>query len=206
MISWLRWPRLRPGGAVLALALLLPGPATLAAPAASYHIDQRYGAIGFSIGELGLFTTEGNFRKFAGHLVIDPADPTRTKISVTIDVGSVAMSSTRAVKLILSPAYFDVQQHPAIRFRSTTVAPIGRHRYLVSGLIRMRGVTHPQQFIAVLTAGEVSGTAPVTGWFTVTGTLHRSLFGMTANENFLGDVVRIVIHIHLTLPEHARAN
>ncbi len=203
--AW-RWPRVRPGRVVLALALLLLGRATAVAAATSYDIDQRYGSVGFSVSELGLFDTEGNFRKFAGRIAIDPADPTLTKIDVAIDVASVAMSSAQAAKLVLSPAYFDVGEHPAIRFRSTSVAAIGPNRYRVSGLLRIRGVTHPQQLMAVLTAEKIVGKDPPTAYFTVTGKLHRSAFGMTANGNFLGDVVRIVIHIHLALPEIAQAN
>lgn len=206
MIAAARWLRCWPGGAVLALALLLSGRAALAAPGASYDIDQRYGSVGFSISELGLFDAEGNFRKFAGQLVIDPANPAETKIDVVIDVASVAMSSAQAVNLVLSPAYFDVREHPAIRFQSSSVAPLGHHRYSVSGLLSMRGVTHPQKLMAVLTAEKVAGGAPATAYFTVTGTLHRSAFGMTANRNFLGDIVRLVIHVHLALPDLAQAN
>lgn len=190
----------------LGLALLLLGRMAVAASATNYAIDQRYGSIGFSVSELGLFDTDGDFRKFAGRLAIDPADPARTKIDVAIDVASVAMSSARAVKLVLSPAYFDVQQHPAIRFQSTSVVAAGHDRYLVSGLLRIRGVTHPQQLVAVLTTEKTAGNHPPTAYFTVTGKLHRSQYGMTANENFMGDIVRLVIHIHLTLPGIAEAN
>ena len=206
MTAALRWPSPWPGRVVLALALLLLGRATAAAAPTQYNIDQRYGSVGFSISELGLFDAQGNFRKFAGELAIDPADPARTKIDVVIDVGSVAMSSAQATQLVLSPAFFDVREHPAIRFRSTSVAAIGPDRYLVSGLLRIRGVTHAQKLTAVLTAEKAAGKDPATAYFAVSGKLHRSAFGMTANENFLGDVVRIVIHIHLALPELAQAN
>lgn len=206
MTAAMRWPRLSAGGVMFALALLLAGRAAVAAPVASYDIDQRYGSVGFSISELGLFDAVGTFRKFEGTLVINPADPARTKIDVAIDVASVVMSSRRAARLVLSPAYFDVRQYPAIRFESTAVAPIGHHRYLISGRLRVRGVTHPQQFVALLNAEKITGAGPATAYFTVTGTLHRSAFGMTANENFLSDVVRIVIHVHLTLPSSSRSH
>lgn len=201
-----KWPRLRPGSLALGLALLLLGRTAVAASATNYAIDQRYGSVGFSVSELGLFDTNGDFRKFAGRLAIDPADPARTKIDVAIDVASVAMSSARAVKLVLSPAFFDVQQHPAIRFQSTSVAVAGHDRYLISGMLRIRGVSHPQQLVAVLTTEKTAGKNPPTAYFTVTGKLHRSQYGMTANENFLGDIVRLVIHIHLALPTIAKTN
>lgn len=188
------------------LALLLPAGARAAAAAAlHYNVDQRYGSIGFSVSELWLFDAAGSFRKFTGRLAIDPAHPDRTKIDVAIATGSVAMSSARAVHLLLSPAYFDAGVHPAIRFRSTRVVAAGPDRYLVFGLLRIRGVTHPQELVAVLAGEKHPAKGPPTAYFTVTGRLHRSAFGMTANENFLGDLVRIIIHIHLALPTLAHA-
>lgn len=195
-----RWPLIWLGGLLLFMAVLLPGRAATAASAQHYTIDQRYGSVGFSVSELGLFDAVGNFRQFAGELAIDPTNPDQSHIDVVIAVGSVAMSSERAVRMVLSPAYFDVERYPAIRFRSTSVQAMGHGRYLISGSLRIRGVTEPERLTAVLTAEKRAVGEPLTAWFTVSGTLSRSRFGMTANENFLGDRVHIVIHIHLTLP------
>ncbi|MGH7068876.1 MAG: YceI family protein [Acetobacteraceae bacterium] len=196
---------MRLSGPVLFMALLLLGRMAAAATAQHYTIDQRYGSVGFSVSELGLFDAKGSFRKFSGELAIDRADPEQSSIDVEIAVGSVVMSSTRAARLVLSPAYFDVQQFPAIRFRSTSVQAMGQGRYLISGLLHIRGVTRPQQLMAVLTREQPAAAGPPTAYFTVSGTLSRSRFGMTANSNFLGDRVHIVIHIHLALPalDHA---
>lgn len=196
---------MRLGSFVLFMALLLPGRAATAATAHHYTIDQRYGSVGFSVSELGLFDAVGNFQKFAGELAIDTTNPERSRIDVVIAVGSVAMSSERAVGLLLSPAYFDVERYPAIHFRSTSVQAMGHGRYLISGSLRIRGVTEPELLTAVLTAEKRAAEGPLTAWFTVSGTLSRSRFGMTANQNFLGDRVHIVIHIHLALPGLDRA-
>ncbi|MGH7084287.1 MAG: YceI family protein [Acetobacteraceae bacterium] len=120
-----RRPLMRLGGLVLIMALLLPGRAATAASAQHYTIDQRYGSVGFSVSELGLFDAVGNFRKFAGELAIDPTNPDRSRIDVVIAVGSVAMSSERAARMVLSPAYFDVERYSEIHFRSTSVQAMG---------------------------------------------------------------------------------
>jgi len=197
--------RARLSALLLCLGLLLPGRAPAAAAEIPYNIDQRFGTIGFSISELGLFETAGTFRQFSGRLVIDPAEPAHTKIAVVIRVGSVAMSSNRAAEMLLSPAYFDAGVYPAIRFRSTSVVQVGNDRYRIQGQLRIRNVTQPETLMAVLAHGKGSAEERRTAYFTVTGKLHRSAFGMKANENFVGDVVRIVIHVHLALPELAHA-
>lgn len=187
-----------------ALALLLLGAA--AGEASRYDIDQRYGSIGFSVRELGLFSEEGRFQRFAGQLTIDPARPEATKIDVHIDVGSVTMPSEQAVQMLLSPAYFDAHAYPGINFRSTSVMATGPDRYRILGVMQIRGVSRPQVLEARLdTAKDAPQNGLRTEYFTVTGTLHRSVFGMTANTNFIGDVVHLVIHIHLALPALAHA-
>lgn len=189
-----------------AFALLVLGAAPAAAGATRYDIDQRYGSIGFSVRELGLFSEEGRFQRFAGQLAIDPARPEATKIDVHIDVGSVTMASEQAVQMLLSPAYFDVQEHPGIRFRSTSVVATGPDQYRILGVMEIRGISQPQALEARLdTAKDDPHGRLHTEYFTVTGTLHRSAFGMKANENFVGDVVHLMIHIHLALPALANA-
>ena len=201
MAGW--FPRPPLWGVMAALALLAPG---AAAGGSRYDIDQRYGSIGFSVRELGLFSEQGRFQRFAGQLAIDPARPEATKIDVHIDVGSVTMPSEQAVQMLLSPAYFDARTYPGINFRSTSVVATGPDRYRILGVMEIRGISHPQALEASLDAAKDDPQSGLrTEYFTVTGKLHRSDFGMTANQNFVGDVVHLMIHIHLILPalQHA---
>lgn len=182
------------------LVLLLSGVPAVATTD-HYAIDQRYGTIGFSVSELGLFETSGTFHHFDGKIALDPQHPEATKIAVRIAVTSAAMASERARKMLLSAPYFDAPTYPWIRFRSTSVTAAGRHRYRILGSLEIRGVTRPEELDAALvTAKDDPKTGGHTAYFTVTGTLRRTAFGMTANENFVGEVVHLVIHIHLTMP------
>jgi polyisoprenoid-binding protein YceI len=59
----------------------------------SYSIDQTFGSIAFSVRHLGLFSSQGQFRRFGGTLLLDAHHPEWTKISVDVDATSADMSS-----------------------------------------------------------------------------------------------------------------
>jgi polyisoprenoid-binding protein YceI len=164
-----------------------------------YLISQQYGSIGFSVSQLGLFSVDGHFTRFAGKLAIDAQDPARSRIDVTIDARSAAMASAQAVNMLRSPAYFDVARYPAIHFVSRAITEIAGNRFTIRGLLTIRGVAHTQSLDASLVREKVTSDGTRIADFKVTGSLHRSAYGMTANENFVGDKVDLSIFIRLTL-------
>ena len=185
------------------LHLLAFGPAIETAPAHAtlldYVINPQHGSIGFSVNQLGIFSVDGHFTRFAGRLAIDAADPARSRIDVTIDAGSAAMASARAVSMLRSPAYFDVAKYPAIHFRSRSIVPVTSERFIVNGVLTIRGIAHKQSLEATLVREKHSANGATFADFKVTGTLDRSSYGMTANENFVGDKVDLSIFMRLTL-------
>lgn len=184
--------------ALLALSLAWPGPPARAAD--TYAIDQRFGDIQFKVRHLGLFSSEGTFRRFTGQLTIDESHPERTRISVDIETGSVAMAWQAAAEMLRSTPYFDVAQYPDARFTSTRVVPTGGGSYRIDGLLQIRGITQPVMLHAALVGRHAAATPGVEfADFVVTGLLRRSMFGMTANEDFISDRVDLRIDARVKL-------
>ncbi len=177
-----------PGGAVPAFAGTL-----------DYLINQRYGTVGFSVSQLGIFSVDGRFTRFAGQLAIDRQHPTETRIDVTIAAGSAAMASSDAVAMLRSPAYFDVVRYPAIHFVSDSITRAGSGRFVIHGILTIRGIAHRQSLDATLVREQDPRSGPRIADFRVSGSLLRSAYGMTANENFVGNKVDLAIFIRLTL-------
>lgn len=184
--------------ALLALTLVRPGPPARAAD--TYAIDQRFGDIAFKVRHLGLFSSEGTFRRFTGQLTIDESHPEKTRIAVVIETRSVAMNWAAATDMLRSPSYFDVAQYPAARFTSTRVMPTGASSYEIDGLLQIRGVTQPMVLHAAL-VGRHAAAKPGAeiADFVVTGLLRRSLFGMTSNQDFISDRVDLRIDARVML-------
>jgi len=165
-----------------------------------YHIDQRFGTIGFSVSTLGLFRTEGRFKQFAGDLLLDAGHPERTRIDVSIDGNSVDMPLREESDLLRSATYFDTARYPREHFVSTSVQTLSPSHYLVHGTLEIRGVVQPQDLDAVLSDHHVDTARNVeVADFVVTGKIRRSAFGMVANRVMVSDTVRLDIRIRLTV-------
>jgi polyisoprenoid-binding protein YceI len=183
----------------LLLALAMGGALSARAAAQTvFAIDQRYGSIEFSVDHLGLFTSHGGFQRFAGTLAIEPARPEQTRIAVRIDAQSVDMDSADGLTMVRSPDYFDVAGHPEIDFNSTSVAVTSPDHYRIMGTIVIRGVARPMTLDAVL-AGRERGPSGPFSEFVVDGTINRSEFGMTADQNFVSDTVQVHIKARIAL-------
>ncbi|MBE9604403.1 YceI family protein [Acetobacteraceae bacterium H6797] len=198
-----------PGRRAFLPALLLAGflafmPGTSRA-GSLYDLDQRYGTIDFSVGLLGMMDTGGSFATFHGRLDIDPAQPERTQIDVTIDCTSVTMKWEKGVAMLRSADYFDVDHYHEARFRSLSIRSIAADRFEIRGELSLRGVTHPLTLVAVMTDRKVEAGQQVYG-LSVSGNLRRGDFGMVADRPLVGDTVKLAIRVRLTLPATGTAN
>lgn len=185
---------------VLGFAVVCLGGSLASAAPSLYRIDQRYGTVGFSITSLGLFTTEGRFARFEGELLLDPDQPERTHVDVTIDGNSVEMPIEDEVSMLRSPSYFDTARYPIERFVSTSIQALSPAHYLIHGTLQIRGVAKPQDLDAVMTERHVDAARHVQ-WadFVVTGQMRRSAFGMVADRTMVSDAVHLKIRIRLTV-------
>ena len=191
----MRWMR----GAALATIIMLET-APIAGATETYAIDQRFGDILFKVSHLGLYSSEGTFRRFTGRLTIDEAEPRNTRINVMIDTDSVAMGWAGAVAMLRSPPYFDVTRYPDARFTSTRVIPERTDHYEIDGDLELRGVTQALVLHAALLDRRPGTAAGETiADFVVTGVLRRSAFGMTADPSFISDRVNLRIHARVRL-------
>jgi polyisoprenoid-binding protein YceI len=186
--------------------LALPLTAFLAVGSAraedSYAIDQSFGSIVFSVSHLGLFSSQGQFRRFRGTILLDANHPEWTRMSVDIASASADMSSQEETAMLQSPDFFDVQKFPDVHFKSTSVEAVAPNRYVVRGQIEIRGITEPLILDAKLVGRhqDPARGAEVAA-FVVTGTLHRSAFGMTADRAFISDKIAITINARVQLSE-----
>ena len=190
--------------AIVLATMLALGPAPATAGVLDYLISQHFGTIGFSLSQLGLFSVDGRFVRFAGRLAINEQHPIDTRIDVTIDARSATMASSDAVAMLRSPAYFDVARYPEIHFVSSSITETGTNQFVIHGMLTIRGIAHPQSLDATLVHEQDPPAGPKVADFKVTGSLERSLYGMTANENFVGNKVDLAIFIRLALdpPAH----
>lgn len=180
----------------VALAALLALPA-LAAD--SFKIDGSHSQASFTVKHLLISNVRGEFGKTEGVVVLDEADPSKSKVEATIDVASVNTRDEKRDGHLKNADFFDVAKFPTITFKSTKVEK-SAEGLKVTGDLTMKGVTKP----VVL---EVSGpTAEVKDpWgnakrgASATATINRKDFGVSYGPDaIVSDLVKIQIDVELT--------
>lgn len=84
---------------------------------------------------------EGQFKRFGGQVLFDPAKPTLAKAALNIDLASIDTGSAEGDEEVAGKLWFNTRQFPLARFVSTSVKPLGNNRFLVTGKMSIKGRT-----------------------------------------------------------------
>lgn len=159
-----------------------------------YTIDAAHSGVNFQISHLDLTYVHGRFNEFSGTVSMDPSDPTKASIKMTINADSVNTNNAKRDGHLKSPDFFNSKQFPTIEFVSTSVTPM-QGGYQVAGNLTFHGETKPLSF--ELKGGKTAefpkGTQR-TG-YTARFTIKRSEFGVATKYGppMLGDDVWVDI-------------
>jgi polyisoprenoid-binding protein YceI len=91
----------------------------------------------------GLTTVRGRFQRLDGWLEID--DNRRWRMELTLDAASLDTGNRRRDRHLRSADFFDVEPHPEVRFRSSSVNDRGDGRLHVAGELEAAGERAPLQ-------------------------------------------------------------
>jgi polyisoprenoid-binding protein YceI len=141
----------------------------------------------------GLIPVRGRFDRFAGSYELGPKGRT---IELTIDAASIDTGNARRDEHLRSSDFFDVDDHPEVRFRSTCVDAVGAGILHVVGTLEVAHVVEPLEFAAtVRPAGERLAVE-------ATATVDQRRFGMSSGV--LGMIRRpVTLHVRALLERDA---
>ncbi|MGB0954630.1 MAG: YceI family protein [Panacagrimonas sp.] len=178
-------------------------------PTGTYALDPTHASLSFTVNHLGLSNYVARFADYDVQLVLDPENPGKSSVKVTVDPTSIRTDYPGDYKathqespyqswnedLAQSPKFFNAGEFAQISFESTKVEQRGPGAYHIVGDLSMLGVTRPLE----LNASIVGATEkhPFTGkaaiGFSAQGTLQRSAFGMNhlLQPPLIGDAVTV---------------
>ena len=171
----------------------------------TYVLDPTHTTFSFVTRHAMVTKVRGSFEQFEGQAVIDGANPANTNLEVTIDAASVNTRNADRDGHIRSADFFDVENHPKITFKSTSVEKVGENQYKVTGDLTIRGVTRP---VTLDTTFEGRGKDPWGGEriaLTAKGAINRKDFGLTWNAALetggvlVSDEVKLEINVEAVL-------
>jgi polyisoprenoid-binding protein YceI len=145
-----------------------------------YVIDASHSRLGFSARHAMVTTVRGQFGDFDGTAHVDAENPGASSVSLAIRPGSIATGSADRDGHLVSADFFDVENHPALTFASTSVERDGSE-WAITGDLTIKGVTR-----SVTIPFEETGTAVDPFGNTRVGfegatTINRKDWGLTWN-------------------------
>jgi len=172
---------------------------TIGVPAGSYVSDPTHTNVLWTVSHFGVSNYIGRFDGIQATLEIDPADPTKSKLTATIDPASVDVNYPKDDKdfaaEIESDMFFDAAKFTEITFVSTDIKTTGADTGTVTGDLTFHGVTKPVTLDVKMNAAlnpHPMSKKPVVG-FSATGTIKRSDFGVATLVGPIGDDVKLTI-------------
>lgn len=184
----------------LAVLTMLLAALTLGAPVAHaellrYELDPVHSRVLFSVSHDGYSNALGTFSRPRGELWFDPADWSRARLDVQLDLATLDLGDADFNARIAQADYLDSQRWPQARFVSERVEPLPGQQAQVHGILHLRGQQVPLTLHVRLNRigrGLYTRLRQSAG-FSASARLRRSDFGMRAHARHVGDEVELRI-------------
>lgn len=190
--------------AAVSLAALMPatvaGPVLAAEPSSpvEWTIDPTHTLVGFTVPHMVVSEVDGHFEQFAGKVLLDDKDLTKSKVELTVQVASIDTGVEDRDKHLRSGDFFDADKHPTITFKSTKITKAGKG-FKITGDMTIRGITKSVTLDATLSEAVTSPWGKQVRGAKITGKLNRLDYGVSWNKALdkggiaVGNEVTIVV-------------
>ena len=178
----------------VASAVLL---STGAAHSADYVVDTKgaHAFVQFKISHLGYSWLYGRFNDFEGEFSYDEANPSASKISVSIDTTSVDSNHAERDKHLKGKDFLEVGKYPEATFVSTRVEDKGNGKAAVHGDFTLRGVTKSIVIDATHIGGGEDPWGGYRNGFSGTTSFKLKDFGIPKNLGPASEEIEIFLSI-----------
>ena len=121
-------------------------------------------------------TIEGQFKRWTADILFSPDALDRSKLTVSIDMGSAATGDDQRDSSLPSGDFFDTAAHPKATFTASKFRKTGEGKFVADGTLDLRGVKKPLSLpFSLKIDGDTATARGVT-------TLDRTAFGVGQGE------------------------
>jgi polyisoprenoid-binding protein YceI len=176
-----------------------PPQASTALPAGTWTVDPVHSSVEFQVRNMGIVWIKGVFTDFTG-TIESTGEPGGVRAGGSVEVASVDTRSEQRDQHLRSADFFDVENHPQIKFESTRIEPNDGGLRLV-GNLTIKGITREVQLDATVqgTVDDPWGNQRV--GVEATGALNRRDFELNwdgrtpSGAPLASDEVRLILHL-----------
>jgi polyisoprenoid-binding protein YceI len=169
----------------------------------TWKVDATHSDVAFSVRHMMVSKVKGKFTTFDA-TIVTAENPTDSSVTATIDLSSINTSNEQRDGHIKSADFFDVETHPTMSYRSTSVAADGSD-WLLEGELSLHGVTKSVPLKLELNGFTADPYGGQRVGFSATGELNRKDFGidismpMDGGGVVVGDKITISLEIEAVL-------
>ncbi len=145
----------------------------------TWVLDPAHSEVTFSVRHMMISKVRGSFGIKEATLIA-PENPLAAQVEATVDVTSIDTKDSGRDTHLRSGDFFDVENHPTMRFVSTG-ARIEDGDFLVDGDLTIRGTTRPVSFAFDFGGFGTDPWGNYKAGASATTTIDREDFGLTWN-------------------------
>lgn len=181
------------------LTLLMGGMLVTSALAqTTWRVDKGHSNVDFTITHLLISEVRGSFKEFDATLTSDRSDLSDMKLEATIKTASVFTDNERRDGHLRSNDFFNAEQYPEIKFKSTSVKKTGNDTYAITGDLTIRDITKPV-VLETKYRGTVEAFGGTRAAFKATTTIDRFEFGTTWDKKIETGGLVVGKEVNITL-------
>jgi len=147
------------------------------------------------VNHQGFSTSMGFFKDFHGVISLDEEDLTNSSVWAEINTASIDFAQHETWNTNTKNLFFDVENHPNMRFESTGVKDLGNGKMEIEGDLSILGITKTVTLNASLNKIGQYMEAGTKAGFSATSSLVRTDWGIDAILHLIPAEVEVVIEI-----------
>ncbi|MGM0876581.1 MAG: YceI family protein [Bacillota bacterium] len=166
-----------------------------------WNLDVTHSGVDFSVKHMMFATVKGGFQSFNAEIEADPTDLTTANIAFTVDLASIDTRNEDRDNHLRSADFFDVENHPTMTFKSSSIEKTDENEYNVTGHLTLHGVTKQETFAVTFEGTGIDPWGNEKAGFGAEGKIKRSDYGLTWNAPLeagcvlVGDQIKISLQI-----------
>ena len=167
-----------------------------------YELDETHAYLTFSYSHMGLSNPRLQFAEFDAELMLNGNDMAESQVEISVNANSIDSGVAELDDELRSADFFDVANHPEIKFTSSAYEETSENTGRLSGDLTVMGVTQPVTLDVTINSAAMNRMVrkEMIG-FSAAGVIKRSDFGLTAYDQFISDELNLDIQV-----EFIRAN
>lgn len=145
-------------------------------------LDPTHSELGFKIRHLMITNVSGSITNFNVKAETKGDDFTTASINVTADMSSISTNNTQRDAHLRNSDFFEVDQHPEMKFASTSVEQVDSNNFVLHGNLTLKGITKPAQLNVEYSPVTRDPWGGERAGFTINGKIRRTDWGINFNS------------------------